>query len=303
MTIAMTSAMTIAGGIDLGGTKIEAQRFDAAWQIADRRRVDTPKSYPDLVQATRDQLSWLRAGHPELPVGIAAAGLLRADGQALAANLPSHGNPFPADVAAPALWLNDCRAFTQAEAHEAQSGTLMGLVLGTGIGGAVAVDGRLLNAGRGQSGEFGHMPLSAAVAQRFGLPLVPCGCGRLGCVETYGAGPGMTRLAQHLIGQQARPEEITAGKDSDPQMAQVWQAWCAIIADLLLTLTMAVDPDEVVLGGGLSQAPGLVPDLQSKLDALQWPGFTAPRLRLARLGATAAAFGAAYAAWRQATDV
>ena len=132
--------MALAGGIDLGGTKIEAQRFDTNWNVVDRRRSETPKTYPNLVDEIVNLVSWLRHENPTLPVGVAAAGLANPDtGKWIAANLAADGQSFVDDVArqteAPLTWLNDCRAFTQAEAmfgSGLSEGTMVGLVLGTG---------------------------------------------------------------------------------------------------------------------------------------------------------------------------
>ena len=147
--------MIRTGGIDLGGTKIEAQKFDADWNVSDKRRIETPTTYLELVAAVVDQIYWLQKENPNLPVGIAAAGLSNPNsGTWISANLPANGMPFVQDVAKAAggryTWLNDCRAFTQAEAvfGAGQSkGTIVGLVLGTGIAGGVSIDGALINKG------------------------------------------------------------------------------------------------------------------------------------------------------------
>lgn len=292
----------VAGGIDLGGTKIEAQRFDAGWAVVETQRIPTPPNYDALVQAVVDQVAWLRRDAPNLPVGIAAAGLaVPKTGHWLAANLAANGRPFVADVAnkidKPITWLNDSRAFTQAEAifGGPHHGTLVGLILGTGIGGGVVVDGKLINQGAGMSGEFGHMPLSSATLAAHNLPVFDCTCGRRGCYETLASGPGMERLAEHLTGQDLTTHQIVAGRD-DPAIGQVWRVWCEVIAALIISITTMVDPKNIVLGGGLSQVPGLIRDLEQALKELSWEGFPLPTLRLGRHGPTAAALGAAYAA-------
>ncbi len=302
--------MVIAGGIDLGGTKIEAQRFAGDWALQDKRRIDTPADYEGLLAAMADQIGWLRAAHPALPVGVAAAGLVNpADGRSIAANLSSQGRPFAADLAqrvgAGIVWLNDCRAFSLAEAvfgAGSDHGTMLGLLLGTGIGGAVTIDGRLINDGAGQSGEFGHMALPAALVARHKLPILRCGCGRDGCFETLGSGPGMERLAAHLLGRPVSARDIAAARQSDPRLGAVWDVWAEIVAALLHELSQVVDPSTVVLGGGLSQMPGLIPAIKAELARLSWPGFPLPAVRLAARGETAAALGAGYAAYSERCD-
>jgi predicted NBD/HSP70 family sugar kinase len=293
-----------AGGIDLGGTKIEAQRFGSDWTLLDKRRVATPVDYEGLLFALADQVAWLRTGTSDLPVGIAAAGMLNpSNGHWIAANLPSNDRPFAADfarhVSPDVTWLNDCRAFVLAEAQfgaGAQAGVTLGLLIGTGIGGAITVEGRLVNQGAGQSGEFGHMAMSADLAQRYSLPVLKCGCGRMGCYETYASGPGMTRLALQMLNQDLTARDIIARK-SEPAIAKVWDVWCEINASMIYGLQTVVDPAAIVLGGGLSNVPELIPALERHLSRFNWPGFSLPRIETAQHGETAAALGAAYAAW------
>ncbi|MCC5973911.1 MAG: ROK family protein [Rubellimicrobium sp.] len=299
----------IAAGIDLGGTKIEAQVFASDWSLADHRRMPTPTDYPALVAAVAEQIAWAtaRAGHA-LPVGIAAAGLVNpATGLALTANLCATGKPFPADITAaagaPVTYVNDCRALALSEAVFGAARGLSpvaALILGTGIGGGVVVDGRLLEGAAQVGGEFGHMAAPAHLVVEHGLPVIRCGCGRTGCIETYVAGPGLGRLALHLTGRDLTPPEIAALRGNDPAMARVWAIWCAFMAELLMTLTVTIDPEVIVLGGGLSRIAGLVDDLSPGLAAAQFAGFGVPRILLAEAGDASGARGAAYAAWRGA---
>lgn len=287
-----------AAGIDLGGTKIEAQIFDDHWTVIATERVQTPKTYQALIAAIVD----LVRACGDLPVGISAAGLIHPQtGIALTANLPASGHPFPADVAAvahrPVTWVNDARALILSEAifgvAEAQS-RVAGLILGTGVGGGVAVDGRLVLGPTGTAGEFGHSALPASLVVKYGLPVVACPCGRVGCVETLLSGPGMVRLAQALGEPGTTPKEIAAAK------GQTWRVWCEMLAELLMSVILIADPQVVVIAGGLSNIPHLVPDVSAALARAQFAGYPLPDIRIARGGDTAGALGAAYAAWRQA---
>ncbi|MBT6543346.1 MAG: ROK family protein [Rhodobacteraceae bacterium] len=296
--------MIRTGGIDLGGTKIEAQKFDADWNVADKRRIDTPTNYRELIAAMADQIRWLQEDNPNLPVGIAAAGLANpTSGTWNSANLPANGMPFVQDVAKATggrqIWLNDCRAFTQAEVvfGAGQSkGTIVGLVLGTGIAGGVSIDGALINHGDGQSGEFGHMPISGEIIAAHSLPIIKCGCGRFGCYETYGSGPGMERLAENLLGRDLTSREIALSR-TNPEISHIWEIWCEINAALILTIVTMIDPKLIVLGGGLSKISGIIEDLESALERNAWREFTLPSIRLGARGETAAALGAAYVAY------
>ena len=300
----MNAEEIIAAGIDLGGTKIEAQVFDASWTRVESRRIATPKAYPGLVAAMAEQIAWAEGFAPGLPVGIAAAGLVHpVTGIALTANLAATGHPFPADIEAAAgrriTYVNDCRAQALSEARfGAARGhrTALTLNLGTGLAGGVVVDGRLLPGPSGTGGEFGHFALPAHLMRAHDLPIVPCGCGRLGCTETLIAGPGLTRILAHRTGREARAEEIVAGRGTDGDLADAWAIWIELAAELIHTLVMVVDPGCVVLAGGLSRAPGLVEDLSRALTAAALPGYGAPPILLAEGGDTTGARGAAFAA-------
>lgn len=303
--------MNIAGGIDLGGTKIEAQRFDHNWDIGEKRRIDTPKTYPELLSTMAMLISWLKGSDAALPIGVAAAGLLNpTTGASIAANLPSHGQKFHRDLEAEcnaALTLtNDCRAFVQAEARfgsGSQTGCMLGIVLGTGVGGAIAINGCLVNNGHGQSGEFGHLPMPAETVAQHKLPLLICGCGRKGCYETLASGPGLERLASHLLGRKISAHRLIFEKEAQPDLEKIWQIWCSVNAQLLHALILTIDPHIIVLGGGLSAIEGLIPALEKHLARLQWDGLPIPVIKKASRGETAAALGAAYQAWQGAQNV
>ena len=299
----------IAAGIDLGGTKIEAQVFDADWKTAARRRVDTPKDYPTLVAALADQVRWCEAeAGAALPTGIGAAGLVNpATGLALTANICASGKPLPGDIAEavgrPIPYYNDCRALALSEAvfgiGRGHRG-VMSLILGTGVGGGFALDGHLTPGPTHTGGEYGHTSASAALVTAHGLPVHRCGCGRDGCIETYIAGPGLSRLAAHMTGTAYAPPDLVARRTTDPKAQATWDLWLALTADLLRNLVLTVDPDIIALGGGLSRIDGVAEDLSAALQAAQLGDFAIPPIRLAEGGDTSGARGAAYAAWQDA---
>ncbi|MFY0616131.1 ROK family protein [Shimia sp.] len=298
--------MTVAG-IDLGGTKCEVRLFDQDWNEVARHRDPTPESYDDLVQTVADQVAWAEAESGEkLPVGVGAAGLINPQtGLALTANLPATDKPFPADINAaagrPITYVNDCRAMALSEAiFGAGKGhnTVMALILGTGIGGGIVVKQSLLQGPTLTGGEFGHTSAPAHLVSRHNLPIHRCGCGRLGCIETYVAGPGLATLAKTLTGQDISPPEIAARRHTD--MAEVWTIWCAFAAELIHSLTLTADPDVIVLGGGLSRIEGVIQDLSVAAQKAQIGDFSTARLILAQGGDSSGARGAAYAAWQEA---
>jgi len=296
-------------GIDLGGTKMEAQVFDDAWSVAVRRRRDTPKDYADLVTELADLIRWADAQTSgTVPVGIGAAGLVNPKtGLALTANLVATGQLFPADIACtigrPVTYMNDCRALALSEAVFGQGKgrrTVMALILGTGVGGGIAVDGAILQGPTDTGGEFGHTSAPAHLVAKHDLPIWRCGCGRMGCIETYIAGPGLVRLAKHILGTDLTTVEIAARRNIDT--GPVWQVWCDFSADLLHSLTLTADPDLIVLGGGLTHIDRLVEDLSAAARRAQIGDFAVPEIVLAQGGETSGARGAAYAAWQAHHD-
>ncbi len=298
-----------AVGIDLGGTKIETQVFDDSWAVIARQRQTTPHTYPELVAEMAAQIGWgLDQAGADAPVGIGAAGLINpVDELALTANLPATGHPFPADIerriGRPITYVNDCRALALSEAVFGRGKghrTVMSLILGTGVGGGICVNQRILEGPTLTGGEFGHTSAPAHLVAHYGLPVYPCGCGRMGCIETYISGPNLARLAELLTGAVVTPQEIAAARKD--AMAKVWQIWCELTADLLHTLTLTADPDIIVLGGVLSQIDGLIPDLAQAAKSAQLSNFSTPPLTLAEGGDTSGARGAAYAAWQAVND-
>lgn len=299
----------MAAGIDLGGTKIEAQVFDAAWQLTARTRWPTPKSYRDLVAAMADAVAWCEAQTGAgVAVGVSAAGLINpATGLALTANLAASGQPFVVDITRAAgrevVWVNDCRALALSEARfGAAQGCdpALALIFGTGLAGGVVTGGQVMPAFAGLGGEFGHFPLPAGPMIAHGLPVLPCGCGRKGCTETLLSAPGLARIAAHVTGRILSPEQVIEGRNTDAGLQQAWAIWLDLACDFLITLCFTLDPAVIVIGGGLSNAPGLVDDLAQRLAAATLKDFAIPPLRLAQGGDASGARGAAYAAWHEA---
>ena len=292
--------MIRAAGIDLGGTKIETRLFGQDWSVVDTRRTATPQDYAALIREIEAHLRWVRSIDAQAPIGLGSPGFVdRKSGKMTTANLPATGRMLPADIekafGESVVFLNDCRSFTLSEAilgAGAGFTSVMGLVIGTGVAGGLAVNGSLLPDHNGISGEFGHMPLPARLVKEHGLPIVRCGCGRMGCIETLLAGPGLVRLAAHCGKDEVDTRVIT----TDPGFADVIDIWEALAGGLIATLMAALDPDCIVLGGGLSKIPDLAGRLGRATDLTLLPGTRTPEIRIAEGGPESGARGAALAA-------
>jgi len=296
---------TCSAGIDLGGTKIEATLFDRDFTPLKTRRVPTPKdSYSDLVAALLAEISWLQseAGDADIPIGIGIPGLIdQKTGLSVTANLPANGKPLYKDLAkqigGKLAIENDCKCFAVSEANGgagAGSDKTFGLIIGTGLGGGVCTKGLLDKGLNGVAGEVGHMALPAHLVAEYGLPLPKCGCGRTGCFETFVSGTGMTSLAAALLGEALPADKIAqAAADGSQKHQHVRDIWLHLLAELLNAIQLTIDPDCIVLGGGVSNMPGLAGALEAKLPDVLLPSMKPPSIRIAKFGDSSGTRGAA----------
>lgn len=288
--------------LDLGGTKIEAGVFSSDMKLIEWCRIPTPKtSYEDLLAALQQQIEWTRevVGLRQLPLGVGLPGLVDdASGLSFTSNLPATGKPLRADLgerAGQAVFLeNDCKCFALSEAVGGDADefdTVFGLILGTGIGGGVCHHGKLVRGAHGMPGEVGHIGLPAAMVQRYDLPLLTCGCGSVGCYETLCAGPGLEKLCEYRTGKILIAAEI--GASELPEIQEVLQLWATLLAELIHTLRLTIDPDCVVLGGGLSKLPKVADLLTTALHAHPFSTSYMPQILLPRFGDSSGLRGAA----------
>jgi N-acetylglucosamine kinase len=303
--------MTYSGGIDIGGSKIEASVFDDGWHPIATRRIKTPRgNYEDLVAAVTAQAKWLNesAGLAEMPIGIGIPGLHNANtGHAFTANLPASGHAFRADlrdaIGQEISFGHDCDFFALSEAVlGAGKGhtTVFGLILGTGIGGGVCHGERLASTLNGAAGEAGHLSISGALIAQFDLPILQCGCGRRGCYETLAAGPGIAQLANIITGQTIQaPEIATESANGDAGARRVLEVWRHLISGLISDLQVTIDPDCIVLGGGLSNIPNVAEFLAAGLPDALLSGSTPPVLVTAKYGDSSGTRGAALSAVKE----
>jgi fructokinase len=249
-------------GVDLGGTKTEAVALDASGQERWRERIATPRElgYDAMLAAICGLVDRGRAASGGLPtVGVGAPGSLTADGRVKNANTQClNGRPLQQDLQArlgqPVALANDanCLALSEATDGAGQGAPVVfAAILGTGCGAGIAVGGRVLVGPNRLAGEWGHNPLPWAAADE---PRPACYCGQAGCVETLCSGPGIAadHQRQHGGGLTALQiaQQAAAG---DAACAASLARWQQRLARALAGVINLLDPDVIVLGGGLSR--------------------------------------------------
>jgi fructokinase len=254
-------------GIDLGGTKIEAIALAADTVAAARRRIATPRDYEGTLTAIVRLVAELEDETGRIgSVGVGIPGVVtRATGLVKNANSTwLIGRPLLADLEArlarPVRIANDANCFTLSEAIDGAGRgmeTVFGVILGTGVGGGIAVRQRILDGPNQVAGEWGHNPLPwMNDEERAESP--PCYCGKSGCVETWLSGPGFERDAARLAGlTRSAPEVVRAAAAGDPCATQALRRYEDRLARGLAAVVNLLDPDAIVLGGGMSNLPGL----------------------------------------------
>jgi fructokinase len=253
-------------GIDLGGTKIEGIALGGDGAELFRRRVDTPHDY----HATLDALAGLVADveRETGEVGTVGVGIPGAISPAtgLVKNANSTwliGQPLDRDLSArlgrPVRVMNDANCFALSEATDgagAGAGMVFGVILGTGVGGGLVFERRCHDGPNRIGGEWGHNPLPWPGEDE--IPGPACYCGRNGCIETYLSGPGLERDHHRRTGQRLATRDIVrhAAGGSAPALATLGRYHDRLGRGLAAVINL-LDPDVVVLGGGMSNLPDL----------------------------------------------
>lgn len=255
-------------GIDLGGTKIEGLVLAADGAVAGRRRIDTPRGdYAGTLDALGELVADLAAEcavNPDTPVGIGMPGALSTR-TGLVKNANSTcliGKPLAKDLETrlgrSVRLANDADCFTISEATDGAGAgwrVVFGVILGTGVGGGLCIDGKLWVGPNAITGEWGHNPLPwprSAAESPDGCDERPgpaCYCGKRGCVETYLSGPG---FAADLGQSMSVPEIVAAARAGDVQCSAALARYEHRLARALAGVINILDPDAIVLGGGLS---------------------------------------------------
>jgi fructokinase len=256
-------------GIDLGGTKIEAIALAPDSVIAARRRIPTPRDYTATLDAISRLVTELESETGKQgTVGLGIPGAVtRATGLVKNANSTwLIGRPFQADLetrlARPIRVANDANCFTLSEAIDGAGRgfeIVFGVILGTGVGGGIAIRQRIHDGPNQIAGEWAHNPLPWMTdEEQASAP--PCYCGKYGCIETFLSGPGFELDYARLAGtQRSSPDIVRAMASGDRHASESLRRYPDRLARALATVINVLDPDAIVLGGGMSNLADLAP--------------------------------------------
>jgi fructokinase len=262
-------------GVDLGGTKIEAAMLSPRGEWVARKRAPSPPGYDAKIMAVRALVEAVEAetGINVLHVGVGHPGSLnpRTGLMRNANSTELNGRPLDQDLscalARPVACANDANCFALSEAKDgagAGAASVFGVILGTGVGGGLVINGRLLAGHDGNAGEWGHTPLARPTPSETPGPV--CKCGLYGCVEAWCSGPALSADHERRTGERSTVEEIAQAAASGDLMARETLAFHRDrLARSLASVINILDPQIVVLGGGVSNLEGLAPDLEAAM--------------------------------------
>ena len=265
-------------GIDLGGTKIEILAIDRDGRELLRRRVTTPReNYDEVIAAMRDLvLEAERELGARGSVGVAIPGTISPfTGLVKNANATRlNGHPLDKDLAGTlgreVRVANDANCFVLSEASDGAAAgrdVVFGIIAGTGVGGGVCVGGRVLIGAHAIAGEWGHNPLPRPSPEEV-RDAPQCYCGRRGCIETWCSGPALAKQYEGLSGTRADPAAIAGlAAQGDPAATQVFDNFLDRFARAIATVVNILDPDAIVIGGGLSNINTLYRELPARVEA------------------------------------
>jgi fructokinase len=291
-------------GIDLGGTKIAAVVLGDDGGVRWERREPTPREdYEGTVRAIADLVAQAEAAvGARCSVGLGTPGAI-SPATGLVKNANStwlNGRPFKVDIEG-ALGrevriANDANCLAVSEAADgaaAGAGVVFGVILGTGTGGGWVIDGRLVTGANAVAGEWGHNMLPWPDAEE--RPGPACYCGQTGCIETFLSGPGLAADYRRRGGDETTSDEIArrAGR-GEPLAAHVLRTWVRRLAKALASVINVMDPDVIVVGGGLSRLEALYRDVPRLWDAWVFSDEVATRLVPAAHGDASGVRGAAW---------
>jgi len=298
--------MTVAPimvGVDFGGTKIEAAALDMTGAPIVRKRLPTPGDYDSALGAVRDLVRAIENETIEVDrLGIGAPGSISPKTGSLrnSNTIYLNGKPFAQDlerVLGKRVRLsNDANCLALSEAVDgaaAGAHSVFAVILGTGCGGGLVIDGKLIHGANGIAGEWGHNPLPWPSTEE--LKQAPrCWCGQQGCQETWISGSGLQRDFFEAAGVRATGKEIVAAfRRGEPLAVAALERYIDRLARSLAAVVNLIDPDAIVLGGGMANIDELYDRLPSLIRRHVFSDAWITRISKARWGASSGVRGAA----------
>lgn len=294
---------------DVGGSFVDIAMVDGDASIHHRSKFPTPTDDWDAFVDVFRQFQ-IRHGADMAPgdaISIAIAGLPAPEGgRMISANIAcTHGRRLAHDLAQalerPVFVINDADAFVLGEARLGVAKghrRVFGIILGTGVGGGVIEDGRVVTSASGIGGEWGHgQVMIPSPKAPEATPAFPCGCGRIGCLDAIGSARGLEKLHHFLHGQTATSQQITEGFTAGEALAGATVEYFSDILGGVLSVVLNTFPASIVpVGGGLSNSAALIARIDDKLRANMLEAPENPILAATMLGGDAGLIGAYFAA-------
>lgn len=266
---------------DIGGSFIKFGLSRKPGEVEELARVPVPKSDWRGLAETLRGLANDADSNGVLPIGISAAGLVDpVTGKGLSANIPClTGLPIAEAISRATgrsvFAANDADCLTLAEANDGVGrghSIVFCIIIGTGIGGGIAVDGRILRGAGGVTGEWGHGPaLNTSVeigGRQVHVPRFSCGCGQSGCVDTIGGARGIEKLHRLFHGDERSSHRIIEDwQAGEAKAIETIEAYLQLVADPLAVAINTVGPSIVPVGGGLASAEALIAALDEAVRA------------------------------------
>ena len=281
-------------GIDLGGTKTEAILLDDSLNVLERKRVPTPKdNYSEIVNTVSKLVLEVSSNASDFSLGICTPGAIsKKTGLIKNSNTQCLiGKPLKEDLEKKLkkniAMENDANCFVTAESKMGAAKNfdlVFGVIMGTGVGGGITVNGKLHSGRTNIAGEWGHHTL-----HRNGNP---CYCGKTGCVETYISGPALEQKWESLSGESKSVPEILSNLDSD--IGKIWKSeFLENFGYGLANVIDILDPDAIVLGGGLSNIDFLYREGKNSVYEKVFSDLVDTPILRNELGDSAGVYGAA----------
>jgi len=291
-------------GIDLGGTKIEAIALTREGAILARRRLPTPTDYGAILKAIGELVLGLEAEFGKKgSVGVAMPGSLSPKTGLMrnANTVVLNGKPFDRDLEKflrrPVRMENDANCLTLSEAIDGAAAgehCVFGVILGTGVGGGLVIDRKLVSGRNRIAGEWGHNPMPLSAAERQNPPR-PCFCGKTDCVETHLSGGALAEEHRQRTGESASAEAIAeAAARGQAEARRSLEIYADRLARALGLVVNIVDPDAIVFGGGVSNVAQLYDLLPPLLGHYAFSDVVMTRVLKAMHGDSSGVRGAAW---------